>query len=176
MNKRANLYLNIFEMLSFVLTACFMESFLYFHASPFYIKYTLLLFTIISGIVFISVEIFLFLLLKNISKAIYIVYVLIDLAVTAFLTIQIPFSGFAILLLFSVIKNALRIVLVKEIYLPKEFNRYCKMFGITVSDFKKTRKRTKKETRIKITATEKTKKTTKKKTTTKKKVQEEATI
>ena len=99
---------------------------------------------------------------------------LIDLSIIVFSTIKIPYSGFVLVLLFGTVKNALRIVLIKELYMPKEFDRYCKMFGITINDFKKTRKRVHKKEIIEIPK-EKTV-STKKKSTSKKRTQKEATI
>ena len=81
------------------------------------------------------------------------------------------------MLLFSTIKNILRVVLVQVIYIPKEFDRYCKMFDIKVRDFKKTRKRTTKREVIEIPVEKEEKvKPTKKRTTSKKKAEREATI
>lgn len=177
MNKRANLYLNIYELLSFVFMVCFMESYLYFNQLlPIY-RTLLLIVSMISGILFISMELFLFLLLNKKSKAVYILYLLIDLGLAVYLTIKIPFAGFVVFLLFSTIKNILRVLLVKVIYIPKEFDRYCKMFGIKVRDFKKTRRRVKKAQIIEIPVEKEEKvKTPKKKKTSKKKVEQEATI
>ncbi len=178
MNKRANLYLNIFELLSLVIMVCFMEAYLYFRNIFILLKGGLFLIVIISSMIFISIELFLFLLLNKKGKAFYILYMLIDLIVSVYLTIKIPYAGFVILLLFATIKNALRIALVNELYMPKEFDRYCKMFGITIRDFKKTKKRVKKKEVIEIPkeVVEKPTTKTKKKTTKKKATQKEATI
>ena len=154
-----------------------MESYLYFHNISGIIRNIFLLIAIISGILFISIELFLFILLKTKSKLFYIGYIILDLGISVFLTTKNPYSGFLLVLLFSTIKNVLRIVLVEELYMPKEFDRYCKMYGITVRDFKKERKVTKKKEVVVIPA-EPVKKqaATKKKTTTKKRTQKEATI
>ena len=91
-----------------------------------------------------------------------------------YFTLKIPFSGFVLFLLFSAIKNILRVVLVNIIYQPKEFDRYCKMFGVTVRDFKKTSKKQRKNQLIEIPIEKE--KTSKKKKENKKKVEREAAI
>ena len=177
MNKRANLYLNIFELLSFLISVCFMESYLYFHNLPLFVKSIIFLVSVLSGILFITIELFLFILLNNKSKVAYCFYMLIDLGLSVFLTIKIPYAGFYIFLLFSTIKNILRVVLVDVLYIPKEFNRYCKMFHITVSDFKKTKTKKKVKAVIEIPSQSITKEApAKKKSVSKKKAHQEATV
>ena len=101
MNKRANLYLNILELFSFLLMVCTMQSYLYFTKLPWIGKSLLFSMVMISGILFISIELFLFLLLNKKSKAIYIIYLLIDLFLSIYLTAKTPFACFVIFLLFS---------------------------------------------------------------------------
>ena len=176
MNKRANLYLNIFELLAFLIMICSMEAYLYYNNLFIIFKILLFLIPFTSGLIFLSIELFLFLLLKKSFKGFYLIYLLIDLGVCVYLTIQVPFSGFVLFLLFCTLKNVLRIVLVNEIYFPKEFNRYCKMFGITIRDFKKSKSTRKKKEVLEIPLEKGKKVKTSKKKTTKKSVQSEATI
>ena len=177
MNKRANLYLNIFELLSFLIMICLTELYLYFNTLPGVIKLIILFISAISAFLFISIELFLFLLLNKKSKAIYILYLFLDLGISIYFTIKIPYAYFVLFLLFSTIKNIFRVVLVETIYIPKEFNRYCKMFGITISDFKEIKKKRKKKQLIVIPVEKEEKqKSSKKKKETKENKESEATL
>jgi len=138
------------------------------------IRKGILVLMLLFGSIFIAIELFLFLLMTKKSRMFYILYMLLDLAITVFFTIQIPKSSFVIFLLFSTIKDVLRVVLVKELYMPREFKRYCKMFNITINDFKKTRKVKKKKALVISFKGVKTT-PTKKKSTSKKK-EREATV
>ena len=147
MNKRANLYLNIYAFIAFILSiSCIglsltLQDLTY--GVPYLLKNTTLLLGFIAGLVFISIELFLFILMKGKTKFFYITYLLLDLAISIKLNTIIPFSAIVIFITLSLLKDFLRIILVEEIYINKEFDRYCKMFGIKVRDFKKKRKSTK---------------------------------
>ena len=80
------------------------------------------------------------------SKLIYILYIVIELGVALFVNTKIPFSFFILFVLFKLLKDILRIVFVNKIYKPKVFDKYCKIVGIKISDFKK--KPTKKKVKL----------------------------
>lgn len=108
---------------------------------PIIIKVCLFFLGGVCGLLFIAIELFLFLLLNNKIRGIYIVYMMLNVILAVYLNSKFPFLGFIIFILFSFAKDGLRVLLVNSIYIPKEFNRYCKMFHIKVKDFKKQRKR-----------------------------------
>lgn len=144
MNKRANLYLDIYEFIAFILSLsciglCMTLGELSFPV-PEIFKMGILGIGILSGILFISIEVFLFLLMNTKSRVLYLLFIIIDIVIATGVNILVPFSAFLVFIIMSFIKDFLRIKLVDKLYIPKEFNRYCKMFSIKVKDFPKKRK------------------------------------
>lgn len=156
MNKRANLYLNIYDFIIFILSVtsmglCITLRELTFPA-PVILRYISFIFGAVSGILFIAIELFLFIIMNKKSKAMYVGYMLFDIVLAVFLTTKFSFAGFIVLIIFKLAKDILRVRFVENLYIPKEFDRYCKMFNIKIADFKKTKKKT-----VKVTAKEKIK-------------------
>ena len=178
MNKRANLYLNIIEEISFILAFLLITVMLHYELSNL-LKNICFLSGAIFGLLFIAIELFLFILMNNKSKIIYSLYLIIDLIAVIYINSKFPFSALTVLIVFSIIKDLERVLLVEKIYIPKEFDYYCKMYGIKIKDFKKKRKTvsrvSKKKEIIEIPNEEFDKQTTKKKTA-KRRTQPEATI
>lgn len=169
MNKRANLYLNIFGAISFILTIVIITfslrlETLSYH-TPYYLRMLVTLLGFICGIIFISIESFLFILMKNKYRLIEIGYILIEILIAGLISSKVPFTFLIVLPILNIGRNLLRVSLVDKLYIPKEFNRYCKMFGIKIKDFPKKRTTTVKKKVIDISVTD----TYNKKTTTKKK-------
>lgn len=183
MNKRANLFLNIYSSISFLLgIVCIGYSLTLKELSynvPTIFPTSILILGCISGLIFISIELFLFLLLKNKMKGLEITLTVISLVPILGLNTIIPFSGFLIIILLGFSKDIIRILLVDKIFIPKEFNKYCKMFHITIKDFPKKKEKVKKKERtevIKIPQEEIVEKSIPKKKTSKKSTKQEATI
>ena len=169
MNKRANLYLNIFGVISFILTIVLITfslrlETLSYH-TPYYLRMLVTLIGFICGIIFISIESFLFILMKNKYRLSEIGYILVEIVLAVLISAKVPFSFFIVLPVLNITRNLLRISLVDKLYIPKEFNRYCKMFGIKIKDFPKKRSTTIKKKAVGISVAD----TYNKKTTTKKK-------
>jgi len=154
MNKRANLYLNIYDFIIFILSVTSMGLCITLREvsfpTPVILRGISFIFGIISGLLFIAIELFLFIIMKKKSKVFYIAYMLFDIALAVFLTTKFSFSGFIVVIIFKLVKDILRIKFVDKLYIPQEFDRYCKMFDIKIADFKKTKKKT-----VKVTAKEK---------------------
>lgn len=183
MNKRANLFLNIYSSISFLLgIVCIGYSLTLKELSynvPTIFPTSILILGCISGLIFISIELFLFLLLKNKMKGLEITLTITSLVPILGLNTIIPFSGFLIIILLGFSKDIIRILLVDKIFIPKEFNKYCKMFHITIKDFPKKKEKVKKKERtevIKIPQEEIVEKSISKKKTSKKSTKQEATI
>ena len=158
MNKKANLFLNIGEFVFLILALVFMNLYLSNTNLSFIVRNLYFLLSAITGLLFISIECFLFLLMKTKTKVIYGVFLMLDIAIAVFLNLKFPFSCPLVFLIFCILKNVVRIVLVDKIYIPREFNYYCRMFGIKVKDFKKkkvVKKVTKKKEVIEIPVEEK---------------------
>lgn len=170
MNKRANLYLDIYEIIAFLLALSCMGLYMTLQELSFPIpdllSISILTVGLIFSLLFISIEVFLFLLMNNKARLYYLAFLVIDLLTAIIINKHIPFSAFIVFLIFSMIKNIVRVVLVEKLYIPKEFNRYCKMFNIKVKDFPKKRKsKTEKESTKEVKSKElylsKTKKSSK---------------
>ena len=73
MNKRANLYLNIIEETSFILAFLLITVMLQYELSSL-LKNICFLSGAIFGLLFIAIELFLFILMNNKSKIIYLLY------------------------------------------------------------------------------------------------------
>ena len=160
MNKRANLYLDIYEFIAFILSLaciglCMTLGELSFPV-PEILKFCILGVGIFSALLFISIEVFLFLLMNNKSRCLYILFLIIDLVIAMLFNRVVPFSAFLVFIVMSFTKDFLRIKLVDKIYISKEFNRYCKMFNVKVKDFPKkrsvtqTQKEEKKQVEVKV--------------------------
>lgn len=145
MNKRANLYLNIYEFIAFILALtciglCMTIGELSFPV-PTIMRITILGIGTLSALLFISIEVFLFLLMNTKARLIYLAYMLLDIVLAVFMNKLLPFSAFLVVILLCITKNILKVKLVDKIYIPREFNRYCRMFNIKVKDFPKKRKK-----------------------------------
>lgn len=150
MNKRANVYMNFYDFIFFILSFTCIILFILLGQMNIHIpgifRYTLFFIGSLSGFVFIAMEVLLFLVMNIKSKLIYILYIVIELGVALFVNTKIPFSFFILFVLFKLLKDILRIVFVNKIYKPKVFDKYCKIVGIKISDFKK--KPTKKKVKL----------------------------
>ena len=163
MNKKVNLYLNITGFASFLLSFLLIFISLKLEASSGIIIYLfrLLLFILgmASGLLFIGIELLLFMILNIKMKALLIIYTLLDIVVALYVNNLHPYMFVLVFIGFRLMKDITRIQLVDKIYLDKKFKEYCKLYGIKLP--KETRKKTtKKKTVVAIP----TKKETKKKT------------
>ena len=180
MNKRANLYLNIYSSITLLLgIVCIGYSLTLKEVSfsvPTFFRTSIFCLGMIGLLLCLSIELFLFLLLKNKIKGMDILIILVSLLFLISINKIAPFSGFLIAIFYGFSKDIIRVLLVDKIYIPKEFNRYCKMFNIKINDFSRKKKSTKprKKEYIKIQDDELVDKVKKK--TTKKSTQKEATI
>ena len=183
MNKRVNLYLNIYSFISFLLgIVCIGYSLTLRELSykvPTIFPTSILILGCISGLICISIELFLFLLLKNKIKGLELVLAIISIIPIIGLNSIIPFSGFLIIILLGFSKDTIRVLLVDKIFIPKEFNKYCRMFHISIKDFPKTKEKKKEKERsevIQIPEEEIVEKESAKKKARKKSPKQEATI
>ena len=137
LNKRANVYLNSFEFLFFIGAIIGVGAYLNATMLMPILRTGILLLGMASGLCFIGIELFLWILMNRNSKILDITYLLVEVICCVYATIKIPFAGIYVLVGFSLLKDALRISFVNKLYIPKEFDYYCKMFNIKVKDFPK---------------------------------------
>lgn len=144
MNKKVNLYLNITGLASFVLSFLLIFISLKLEASTGIVFYLarLLLFILgmASGLLFIGIELLLFMILNIKMKALLIVYTLLDIVIALYVNNIQPYSFVLVFIGFRLIKDMTRIQLVDKIYLDKKFKEYCKLYGIKLP--KETKKKT----------------------------------
>ena len=166
MNKRANFYLNIYGFISFLIgITCIGLSLtlqeLSFQISPILTNITFIIGTIF-GLLSISIEVILFLLLQGKYKLFDILFRFIMVVSSVYINTIFQFSVFLIIPVMILIKDLFRIAKVDKIYLPKRFKRYCKMFNIKIKDFPKKRISIKENSTVVIPSTKRGKeKTTK---------------
>ena len=141
MNKRANLYLNIYEFLSFLLALTCIGLSLTLkelpYQIPFILKSSSLFLGTLFGAILVLIEVLLFLLMKKKFKVFYLLFLMSNILLGILITKKFAFYGIFVFFLFALLKNILRIKLVEKIYIPKKFNEYCKIFNIKIPDFKK---------------------------------------
>ena len=147
MNKRANVYMNFYDFIFFILSFTCIILFILLGQMNIHIpgifRYTLFVIGSLSGFVFIAMEVILFLVMNIKTKLIYLLYLGTELGLALFINSKIPFSFFIVFVLFKLLKDILRVVFVNKIYRPKVFDNYCKLLGIKIRDFKKPIKKKK---------------------------------
>lgn len=144
MNKKVNLYLNITGFASFLLSFLLIFISLKLEASTGILIYLarmiLFILGMASGLLFIGIELLLFMILNIKMKALLIIYTLIDIVVALYVNNLYPYSFVLVFIGFRLMKDMLRIQLVDKIYLDKKFKAYCKLYGIKLP--KETKKKT----------------------------------
>ena len=132
MNKKANLYLGFNGIVSFFLFLVCIGGFLAVKELPFKIPSTVhfIIFFLgwISCFAYVSIELFLFMLLTKKVKFIVVIYSLIEMITSILINSKIVFSAFIIFTVFYMIKSILRMIFAKKIYEPKKYEHYRKMF------------------------------------------------
>ncbi len=155
MNKKVNIILNIFEFLLFFLFLACVGLFLAHKdlkiTIPTNIDYVILLIGLIASFFYISIELFLFLILKKLSKYILILYFIIEIITSIYINSKISFSALIVVIVFHIIKSISRIILVNKIYIAKEYEYYSQMFGTKVKkQQEKARKNYQKEKKLAV--------------------------
>lgn len=153
MNKKLNKTLNIIELILLIVicTIITVSSVLHLNnISLSIINYVSIIIGLLSEITIISIELFLFIILKKKYKMYYLTYLFIDLLLFILATKLIPFGGIISILPLCTIKSVFRISNVKVIYEKKYINRYFKMFNITLP--KETKKKVAKRSSVKQTS------------------------
>lgn len=144
MNRRANAYLNVISFTTFILTFLLfiMTMRLESLEQPMIIlKNITSILTLVNALIFVSCEMLLFLLLENKYKAFYIVYFISTIILTIYLNNIIPYIFTVTFVLFKLLIDISRIVLVNKIYINRRFTTYCRRYNIKIKDWKKTYKK-----------------------------------
>lgn len=131
MNKKTGFRLGTYNILSFIASFFCMWLCISNHENSYLFRNSFFLLGAVLGILFISIEVFLFLSMKNKSRVFYIFYMIIDLLLGVILTIKIPYAGFYVFAAFKLIKEISRIQLTKKIYSTTNFRKYSRLLGIS---------------------------------------------
>ena len=159
MNKKANFYLNFFGLITFSIFIICLWLYLNIETLPLKIsqiaKMTLPLIGVIACFVYVSIELLLFLLLKKKLKAYLILYSMVELITSIFINSKISFMGFIAFIIFYIVKNILRLIFLKKIYIPKEFDYYRNLIILGSKRKSKKQKETHKNKESRVSKTEK---------------------
>ena len=127
MNKKNILNLNIIEVSSFILSLLFMGIYL-MPTNVILVKPLLFLLGSVCGLTFISIELFLILIMNNKYRIIYISYLLLSLILGVIINTKLPYSVFLIIAISSLLKGLFKVLLSDKIYDGKRYKKYSKLF------------------------------------------------
>ena len=127
MNKKNILNLNIIEVSSFILSLLFMGIYL-MPTNVILVRPLLFLLGSVCGLTFISIELFLILIMNNKYRIIYISYILLSLVLGVLLNIKLPYSVFLVIAISSVLKGLFKVLLSNKIYVGSRYKKYSKIF------------------------------------------------
>lgn len=150
MNKKINKNLNIIEFSSFVLSLLFMGIYLMPNNVIIVKPLTFILGTIF-GFTFISIELFLLLVMNNKYRIIDITYILLSIILGVIININIPYSAFLVLVISSLVKAILRNVLVDKIYVGSRYKRYSKIFSTELKSINTNLNKVLNRNKVKVT-------------------------
>lgn len=127
MNKKNILNLNIIEVSSFVLSLLFMGIYL-MPTNVILVKPLLFLLGSVCGLTFISIELFLLLVMSNKYRIIYISYLLLTIIIGVIINTKLPYSVFLIITISSILKGLFKVLLSDKIYVGSRYKKYSKVF------------------------------------------------
>ncbi len=151
MNKKINVNLNVIEFSSFVLSLLFMGIYIN-PSSVIMVRPLFFILGAIFGFTFISIELFLLLIMNNKYRIIDITYILLTTILGIIINISIPYSVFLVLLLSSLIKDILRIVLIDKIYVGSRYKKYSKIFITELSNINNSINKIFNKDKVKVTS------------------------
>ena len=135
MNKKNILNLNIIEVSSFVLSLLFMGIYL-MPTNVILVKPLLFLLGSVFGLTFISIELFLLLVMSNKYRIIYIGYLLLTMILGIFINTIFPYTVFLVILVSSILKGIFKVVLSDKMYVGSRYNKYSKIFITEYNELK----------------------------------------
>lgn len=127
MNKKNILNLNIIEVSSFILSLLFLGIYL-MPTNVILVRPLLFLLGTIFGITFISIELFLLLIMNNKYRIIYISYLLISLILGILINTKLPYTVFLVITISSILKGIFKVLLSDKIYVGSRYKKYSKIF------------------------------------------------
>ena len=146
MNKEVNLYLNITGFTTFLIS--FLLLFISFQLESststtiYLFRNLLLILAMLSGAIFILIEILLFMILNTKMKALLIIYMLLDIVMAIYINNLYPYSFVLVFIGFRIIKDISRVIFVEKIYIPRKLNKYLRIYNIKISDLILSKKKT----------------------------------
>ena len=135
MNKKNILNLNIIEVSSFILSLLFMGIYL-MPNNVILVRPLLFLLGTIFGLTFISIELFLLLIMSNKYRIIYISYILLSLVLGILINTKLPYSVFLVIAISSILKGLFKVVLSDKIYVGSRYKKYSKILTTEYKELK----------------------------------------
>lgn len=135
MNKKNILNLNIIEVSSFILSLLFMGIYL-MPTNVILVKPLLFLLGSVCGLTFISIELFLILVMSNKYRIVYISYLLLSLVLGVIINTKLPYSVFLIIAVSSLLKGLFKVLLSDKIYVGSRYSKYSKLFTTEYNEIK----------------------------------------
>jgi hypothetical protein len=135
MNKKNILNLNIIEVSSFVLSLLFMGIYL-MPTNVILVKPLLFLLGSVFGLTFISIELFLLLVMSNKYRIIYIGYLLLTMISGILINIVFPYTVFLVIIISSILKGIFKVVLSDKMYVGSRYKKYSKIFITEYNELK----------------------------------------
>ena len=135
MNKKISLNLNIIEVASFILSLLFMGIYL-MPTNVVLVRPLLFLLGSVCGLTFISIELFLLLVMSNKYRIIYIGYILLSIILGVLINTKLPYSVFLVIAISSLIKGLFKVLLSDKIYVGSRYKKYSKLFTTEYKELK----------------------------------------
>ena len=135
MNKKNILNLNIIEVSSFILSLLFMGIYL-MPTNVILVKPLLFLLGSVCGLTFISIELFLILIMNNKYRIIYISYILLSFILGVVINVKLPYSVFLIIAISSLVKGLFKVMFSDKIYVGRRYKKYSKVFTTEYKELK----------------------------------------
>ena len=100
------------------------------------VKPLLFLLGSVFGLTFISIELFLLLVMSNKYRIIYIGYLLLTMILGIFINTIFPYTVFLVILVSSILKGIFKVVLSDKMYVGSRYNKYSKIFITEYNELK----------------------------------------
>lgn len=138
MKEKKNIYLHILEFIFYSFFLFFMMMCFQMSHFVFILKYLIMTFLFLCCFLYLSIDLFIFLVMKNKAKVVSILSLVLVCFALVYLIHQPFYFAFSFLLLYHFVKDALGIFLGEKIYDMKSAKQYYKLF---IDFFQQSRKK-----------------------------------
>ena len=138
MKEKKNIYLHILEFVFYSFFLFFMMMCFHMSHFVFVLKYLIMILLFLCSFLYLSIDLFIFLVMKNQAKVVSILSLILVCFALVYLIHQPFYFAFSFLLFYHFVKDALGIFLGEKIYDMKRAKQYCKLF---IDFFQQSRKK-----------------------------------